>query len=188
MVENRCSRCDVPMTKELTRPSWVNKKGCLCRRCFTEYQRNKRGNKPRNSQTPNSNHVFPCGCSGILPKNRGEGNKFARSTKHGPPARNIWYCRVAAILRGSVDGAKKGGYKPINAQTPHASIRKMMEATTCWRCNEDLVWKLGRSTTPHLHHNHETGEALGFTHNHCNPRLLELEIDRLKAELANRSA
>jgi hypothetical protein len=45
------------------------------------------------------------------------------------------------------------------------------------------MWAFERGKTPHLHHDHNTGKLFGFTHNHCNPRALEDEIERLKKEL-----
>jgi hypothetical protein len=57
----------------------------------------------------------------------------------------------------------------------------MMAEPNCERCGEPLVWEFGLGKTPHLHHNHETGEPIGFTHPVCNPRAMEDEIDRLKA-------
>jgi hypothetical protein len=178
-MRQNCGRCKLPLTKQNTSPSQLIKGG-YCRVCATECNRIRRGNKPRNFQTPGSNHTFPCGCSGILPQVEPEANKFVRVMA------KIWYCRVASILGAGVQSAKRGGYKPVSLNTPHAAIRKMMEATTCWRCGEALLWDLGRSKTPHLHHNHRTGEPLGFTHGRCNPQILELEIDRLKEELAKR--
>lgn len=180
MIKKKCGMCGSLLTKQNACPSYVTKGG-WCRSCAAEYNRNRRGNKPRNFQIPGNNHVFPCGCSGILPKNREERNKFARRMARS------WYCRVASILRASVQSAKREGYKAISIQTPHAIIRKMMGLITCWRCGEPLIWEFGRSKTPHLHHNHKTGEPLGFTHGRCNLNILESEIDRLKEELAKRS-
>jgi len=78
---------------------------------------------------------------------------------------------------------KKGGHKPI-LNTPHAVIRKMMGVKNCWRCGGPLQWAVfGYGKTPHLHHDHKNGEPLGFAHPRCNSYLLELEIERLKAEL-----
>jgi hypothetical protein len=57
----------------------------------------------------------------------------------------------------------------------------MMAEPNCERCGEPLVWEFGLGKTPHLHHNRETGEPIGFTHPVCNPRAMEDEIDRLKA-------
>jgi len=37
--------------------------------------------------------------------------------------------------------------------------------------------------TPHLHHDHETGEIFGFTHPVCNPHALQDEIDELRKQV-----
>jgi hypothetical protein len=72
------------------------------------------------------------------------------------------------------------------ADTPHAEIRKLMEEPNCERCGEPLSWEFGAGKTPHLHHNHITGEIYGFTHPVCNAEALEKEIDRLR-ELLKRA-
>lgn len=130
----------------------------------------------RNSpQIPKKRYVFVCGCSGILPK-EGESNKFAR-WGHG----RVWVCRVAKMMTMSKRDAKVGKkYVPADSQVPHSVIRKLMKIKLCWYCRRPLKWILEAGKTPHLHHNHETGEIHGFTHSFCNPRALYKEIDRLK--------
>jgi hypothetical protein len=59
-----------------------------------------------------------------------------------------------------------------------------MRVKECWRCRQPLEWVFGRGKTPHLHHDHETGEVHGFTHPSCNPKALLHEIDDLRKELA----
>ena len=151
-----------------------------CRECKNEYHRDlsriSRGSQPRNRQEPCAAHRFPCGCSGVLPRH-GERNMFAVSTG------SVFICRILAILNMSQHAAKRGGHKPIPKPIPHAVIRKMMDDPNCERCGQPLVWEFGMGKTPHLHHNHETGEPLGFTHPVCNPQAMENEIDRLKALL-----
>jgi hypothetical protein len=120
--------------------------------------------------------TFSCGCSGILPS-KGKSNKFARHSSKG------FTCRVAGTLAKGTVEAQKRGFK-FNADVPHSVIREMMEKD-CWRCHGALDWSvMSNGTTPHLHHNHESGEILGFTHPNCNPRLLEMNNDELKHELA----
>ena len=59
-----------------------------------------------------------------------------------------------------------------------------MEEKLCWRCRKPMHWEnLGKGKTPHLHHNHETGEIYGFTHSRCNPSALEEEIRELRKEI-----
>ena len=92
-------------------------------------------------------------------------------------------CRVAKIFATNFQDSVKGGFVAINQNTPHSTIRKMMEEKFCWRCGEPLKWEFGLGKTPHLHHSHKTGEPLGFTHSRCNPNAMEHEIDSLKAEI-----
>jgi len=143
-----------------------------CRKCY----RNKYNMAPKNWQTPGSFHCFPCGCSGILPQ-RGESNKFAKDM-----FKKVARCRVGFILMLSQHHAKENGCAPIDSQTPHSVIRKLMEEENCCRCHQPLVWAFGNGKTPHLHHNHESGGIYGFTHPRCNPRALEHEINDLRHE------
>ena len=141
--------------------------------------RKRLGQHPRNTQKAGKIHTFPCGCSGVLPP-RGKSNNFAYGIGHS------FSCRVSRILNGSRQIAKRDGYKPIPDTTPHLIIRKMMEEPDCALCGESmaLAWAIPLGCrAPHLHHNHETGEPLGFTHPVCNPRAMENEIDRLKTLL-----
>jgi len=120
-------------------------------------------------------HTFhSCGCVGTLPK-QGENNKFAKSRSDSG-----FLCRVASIITRSKVAARIHKYRSIPSDIPHSTIRKLMEEPNCERCGEPLKWEFGQSKTPHLHHNHETGEIYGFTHPVCNPRALEKEIERLK--------
>jgi hypothetical protein len=105
-------------------------------------------------------------------------NQFAFS----PNKMLKWFCcRVSTILTHSSVKAKKHGYAPIPSDTQHAVIRKMMDEP-CWFCGGWLPWVLGQSTTPHLHHDHKTGEPLGFAHPRCHTAARSGEIDRLKRE------
>jgi hypothetical protein len=174
-----CSGCGILLSRETASPAVVVRGNGLCRKCAAAWQRQKLGQKPRNFQTPGGFHTFPCACSGYLPDKRGHFNKFAKWNS----GVDNWACRIGSILRGSRTSARAGQYVPIDPNTPHAVIRKMMEETNCERCQQTLSWdEFGLGKTPHLHHDHETGEIYGFTHPHCNPFALEIEIDRLKKE------
>jgi len=170
-----CSSCGVSLTQDNATHSTVVKGSGFCRECFNDYVRQVRGSVLRPIQTPVAAHTFLCGCGGILPE-RGQSNKFAIWHKHR------FACRVAHILHASRIGAKRGNYAPIDPTTPHSVVRAMMEDPNCERCGQPLPWQLGRGTTPHLHHDHTTGEIFGFTHPVCNPRAMQIEIERLKAE------
>jgi len=164
-----CNMCGVA-------PRLVKKS--ICYTCLEKWRRQRYGQKPLNYQIPGNTHKFPCGCSGKLPKeNEESNNKFVRLAR-----KDGWYCRVARILSEST--SKKGLYKPIDKNTPHFVIRKLMEDKDCWRCRKPLKWVFGAGQTPHLHHNHITGEIYGFTHPRCNPNSLEHEVDELRQRIA----
>jgi hypothetical protein len=137
---------------------------------------------PLNWQVAGKEHTFPCGCSGTLPGNKTESNKFAVSKNIGDGV-NGWYCRVLKIVGSIRVSATLKGYKPIDMATPHSLIRQMMQRKDCVLCGELLEWKFGPGKTPHLHHNHNTGEIYGFSHPRCNPNALENHIWKLEAEV-----
>jgi hypothetical protein len=173
-----CTLCSVHLTAKNTSATEAVA-GCgQCRECNRKRMRADYGHEPRNYQHPEGPHTFPCGCAGILPR-RGDVNKFAiRREKY-------FVCRVLKIVQSSTDDAKYYGYKSIDPNTPHEIIRKLMEEPNCERCQQPLSWKeFGKGKTPHLHHDHESGEILGFTHPRCNPRAVQHEMDRLKNENA----
>ena len=131
------------------------------------------GSARSNLQVPGTRHQFPCGCVGILP-DAGKNNKFAKSTGKS------FQCRVSAILNQSRAAAACGGHTAIDINTPHTVIRKLMDATVCWRCEQPLDWEnLGRGTTPHIHHNNASGQLYGATHHACNPHAEAEAHDRL---------
>lgn len=176
-----CPHCGVILTADNTPPSRRNSKSRgPCRECNTKQMTKRRGGSPKNYQHPGEKHSFPCGCAGVLPKT-GQTNQFAART----PGKNRTdgMCRVSQILSASKSSARRLGYIAIPRDTPHSVIRKMMAEPNCERCGEPLKWEFGVGKTPHLHHNHETGDPLGFTHPVCNPRAMENEIDRLRAEI-----
>jgi hypothetical protein len=163
-----CKDCGV--LNNTSSPSYCRK----CRAVRETAARRRAGISPQKYQIPGRLHTFPCGCSGRLPL-RGKSNQFA--VWHD----TSWSCRISGILSASVKVSRRDSYTPISRDTPHHVIRKLMDVKECWRCKQKLGWlSFSRSTTPHLHHNHETGEVYGFTHGWCNPRALEHEIDELR--------
>jgi hypothetical protein len=174
-TKTTCRDCAVRLTKDNS-VSYCP----MCRDCRTNYQRATHGSKPLNRQMPGKKHTFLCGCSGILPKQRRQPNKFAVAVSSN------WACRAAIILKNSKFHAKK--YKPMDSNTPHSLIRELMEEPNCERCGQPLKWELGVGRTPHLHHDHDTGEIYGFTHLRCNSQALENEIERLKAKIKKLTA
>jgi hypothetical protein len=171
-----CPGCGVPRTADNTRS--VNTNWSLCRACAAEKMRLKRGGNALNYQVAGEQHTFArCGCVGTLPKKRGESNLFVSWIHHA------WVCRVSRILHGSKKKNKGADYTAIDASTPHTMIRAMMENELCVLCNEPLSWDVGRGTTPHLHHDHDSGAIVGFSHPKCNPLALQREITILKKQL-----
>jgi len=148
-----------------------------CRRKRDIRDSRKQGAKPLNIQVPEKLHTFSCGCVGILPK-KGEQNKFAMWVQKAG-----FRCRAQVILLSSKQSAKKNGHRPISASTPHKTIRFFMEKSKCERCDESLIWEFGFGKTPHLHHDHKTGEIYGFTHPKCNVFAMEREISRLRKQI-----
>lgn len=134
----------------------------------------------KNFQRPGKFHVFTsCGCSGILPKKKGQHNKFVRW--NGSIGRQgTWVCRLTHIISGISDKARNRKYAPLDNSVTHPHIRKLMEDPNCVVCRKPLKWVFKLGKTPHLHHDHYTGKVFGFAHANCNPRALEKEILRLK--------
>lgn len=150
-----------------------------CRPCRTFWatQHPSYHHQPREKLTPETYHAFSCGCAGMLPK-RKTSNQLVIWSGSG------FMCRISMILSNSLKTSARGNYAPISSKTPHPGIRRLMRNPVCVRCNGPLKWDcFSRATTPHLHHNHETGEIYGFTHPHCNPRALEQENDRLREQI-----
>jgi hypothetical protein len=184
-----CSRCRTPkpLIEFYPHPGtrdaydgWC--KACHCTRALSAYHR-KHPHSRRDVRTqPAQHYVFKCGCSGILPA-RTNSNKFATSCAEKTRL-STFKCRVTSILTSSALSAKRDGGLPIPADTPHSLIRKMMDNLNCWLCHQLLVWEFGLGKTPHLHHNHQTGEPLGFTCARCNPNALESEVIRQRMEIA----
>jgi hypothetical protein len=174
-----CFDCGIKLNNKnmsLARRKTGRKSG-NCAECLKLYHRKKYGYSPMNYQIPKERYIFLCGCSGVLPI-RGQSNQFAKWNS------GFWVCRVSQIIMGSQKNARHRGHTPISKDVNHATIRKLMKDKNCERCGQLMSWnELGWGKTPHLHHNHETGELYGFTHPICNPQALEQEIDRLKKEI-----
>lgn len=177
-----CPNCGIRLSIKTASRGVIKIGHGACRNCLGDTQRIRLGQKRFVYQKAGEWHRFPCGCAGILPT-EGHSNKFARRQRRLGHLGLPTTCRVSHILRSSTYDAKKRGHRPIPRATPHSTIRKMMEEPNCERCKRPLVWVFGRHKTPHLHHNHRTGEPQGFTHPMCNPQALEIEIDTLRDEI-----
>lgn len=169
---NLCTTCGIQ-----TRPS----RHAWCRDCQETDRRNK-GVLPPLRQVPGKLWAFSCGCKTILPP-RGGQSKFARWD--GSPKHNTFahYCRAAMIIRANTKDAARRGYTAVDQNTQHSIIYDLMNEKNCCRCHQPLIWEFGIAKTPHLHHDHKTGEIFGFTHPKCNPKAMEDEIKELRAEV-----
>jgi len=73
-----------------------------------------------------------------------------------------WAKGCLSVFRGD---AKRHGYKAPNIP-PEQFVARMKQTKRCTACNGRLNWL--KKPHPHLHHNHETGEVIGFCHPVCN--------------------
>ena len=149
----------------------------LCSSCQKEKSANRRrlqGKPLARRKNFGQIYVFPCGCSGTLP-NRGESTQFVTWNRFTGFA-----CRARVIIQSSKGSAKQYGYKHIDAS--HSVIRSLMVNSDCIQCGQPLSWSFQMGKTPHLHHNHETGQPIGFAHLRCNVYEMQQEIHRLLEE------
>lgn len=187
-----CPLCGIKLTSRNTSPSHFRRGSGMCRKCSLaclQKSRRLRNVSPRNFQVRGQLYTFICGCSVVLPEHS---NRFVIVRKPHKPHRShkSSECRVSQILSTSNNSARKYGYTSIEPSTPHHAIHKMMEEPLCWRCRKPLGWDLAieKGETPHLHHNHDTGEIYGFVHPRCNSKALEHEIDELKDRIREQEA
>jgi hypothetical protein len=164
---NTCPNCGTTLTTKTASPKVVTYGSGWCRRCaLADSTRRRGGYKPEFFQRPGKPFTFACGCSGALPRTKISSKFAVRYSK-------AWICRVASIL------------KRIDPTIDYAIIRAMMNNPNCVLCGESLSWKnFATGKTPHLHHDHLTGEIYGFTHPVCNPYAERKEIIRLHKQVA----
>jgi NAD-dependent SIR2 family protein deacetylase len=181
---NTCPHCGVTLTENNHWSSQVYKgrRSGMCKSCKLNFQRIKNGSIPKNYQFLGKKHIFPCGCAALLPRTK-------RSTKYVVYTGSGFVCRISTILKASKASARKRGHTAIPINTSHTAIRELMNNRKCERCARAMSWTIGDVlTTPHLHHDHETGEIYGFTHPKCNPLAMQREIIRLKKLLKEKVA
>jgi len=71
---------------------------------------------------------------------------------------------------------------PVDSNTSHALIWEMADKP-CVHCGDSLDWtQLGIGKTPHLDHDHETGEVNGFSHPSCKPLARKNRIEKLEKQ------
>lgn len=87
---------------------------------------------------------------------------------HDKRRHSCWECspltRIQGLLSASKSSAKTRGYKPPHI-TAQEYLNLLRSSKVCAACGEPLN---ADSRRPHLHHNHDTGEVLGFVHSFCN--------------------
>lgn len=172
-----CSDCGTKLILKSAGRGVVLRKSGLCFKCDLNYNRKRYNRKPREFQYVGKKHIFPCGCSGLLSDTS---NAFACRTQTGVKS---WMCRISSIIGSINKCSKKLKFQGIDSDISHNIIRKMM-ALPCFYCNGPLNWSdLGANKTPHLDHDHKTGEIRGFAHARCNFHTFKETTDRLKKKL-----
>lgn len=113
-----------------------------------------------------------------------------RCERHGRVARTCRICfpRLWAqrILSRHRQDARKGGYAPTKISVENL-LKLLAESPNCCGCGEPLNYAGVGFKAPCLHHNHDSGDAVGFCHRECNSlegQLRKLE-DRLPVFLKN---
>lgn len=162
---NRCTICGIVRTKRNTFLCRIVKRGSWCKKC-TKDRRHKLHPEIRsiNFQRLGKRHIFPCGCSVILPKEY-KSNKDVVACTGG--IKNYFRCRITNVLGVTIRTSEVKNYAGPKLMS-HIILRKMMNQP-CVFCGEFLDWIiLGRGKTPCLDHDHESGKINGFAHPVCN--------------------
>jgi hypothetical protein len=185
----RCTACGVMLSRELASTSICAIGSGLCRKCGTIAVRMRNGTTAKIFQVPNSTFTFICGCSGVLP-DKGVSSEFAIWQKNVPlRGGGVWQCRIASIIGHSRDDARNGHF-PIDPDTPHSVVRRMM-GQSCYHCEKPIDWaSLGRGKTPHLDHDHliKKNNINGFSHYVCNPQKSKNHAKKLMAVIVKLQA
>ena len=103
-----------------------------------------------------------------------------RCEKHGRDARTCRICFPKSwaqrILSRHRQDARKGGYLAPKI-TPKELLELLNKSLNCCGCGTLLNYKTVGFDAPCLHHNHDTGEVVGFSHRECNS--LEGQLQKL---------
>jgi hypothetical protein len=139
-------------------------------------------------QIPGQSFTFKCGHQAMLPATKGEGNNAAYWRKSRTEMSSNWGCRPCNVqllreVRNTPIGwartilwQAKANAKKYGIARPNITVEDFIElaqtTTHCSACGHQLPALTYRkkkcSERRQLHHNHETGEVIGFVHNHCN--------------------
>lgn len=89
----------------------------------------------------------------------------------------LWAQRILTTLKRL---SRKSGHAGPTLTPPQ--LLKMLESSPiCCGCNAPLDYNAVGWCAPCLHHNHETGEVIGFAHRECNS--LEGQLQKLGTRL-----
>jgi hypothetical protein len=98
----------------------------------------------------------PCGGSRICPH-----KKYLYQCWHCDPRGWADHC----IRRAKSDAKRRNHAGPeIN---PEELVNLRRKSDTCFFCEQTLSWSNPKNS-PHLHHDHDTGEVFGYAHPVCN--------------------
>jgi hypothetical protein len=107
-----------------------------------------------------------------------------RCELHGRVARTCRICHpewwVIRILSRHKRDAKAGGYAQTKIN-PQQLLELLRNTPNCCGCGAPLDYSASGFAAPCLHHNHETGEVIGFAHRECNS--LEGQLAKLGSRL-----
>lgn len=106
--------------------------------------------------------------------------------KHGWVSRTCRECFPRAwavrILSRTAKDARRGNYAAIKA-SPEEVLSLLGKSPLCCGCDQPLNYTIRGFRAPCIHHNHETGELIGFAHRECN--MLEGQLQKLGERLPN---
>jgi Recombination endonuclease VII len=107
-----------------------------------------------------------------------------RCELHGRVARTCRICHpewwAVRILSRQKRDARAGNYTPAKA-TPKQLLELLRNTPNCCGCGAPLDYRASGFEAPCLHHDHTTGEVIGFAHRECNA--LEGQLKKLGERL-----
>jgi 5-methylcytosine-specific restriction endonuclease McrA len=112
-------------------------------------------------QIPGMYYTFRCGSIFRLPPIPGYSDEFCLWRNQN----NSWICRSCMIIRASYWHAKYRRYTPDRTNCPNLVliIKNQSECSAC-----KIEFSVLAHKEKHLHHDHDTGEVLGFLCQDCN--------------------
>lgn len=134
----------------------------------------RRKNNPEKVRCPHGRYKWNCDdCGGLK-----------RCEKHGRVARTCRICFpkhwAQRILSSHRQNARKGKYAATQI-TPAKLLKILKTSPSCCGCGAPLNYEAVGFEAPCLHHDHNTGEVVGFAHRECNS--LEGQLKKLGTRL-----